>query len=332
MNHTARLLTVTLSLFFGLAVYAHEVRPAFLEITEQATGSIEILWRQPVMGEYTIAIAPVLSSGWLDAEPDRREITDNSLIKIWTIDPPHEKLPGQTLAISGLDRTITDTLVKIKYADGKELSQLVKAETPRLVIPGTGEVSRSLPEYLLLGIDHIWSGPDHLSYILGLILLITGLRSLVMTITAFTLAHSITLACAVLGIIQLRTAPVEAVISLSIVYVAAELIRLQRGRMSLAGRFPWLIAFVFGLLHGFGFASALRDAGLPQDSIGSALLLFNLGIEAGQLMFVLLVLLVLRLLKNYLPVLREQLLRYAPYGIGSVASFWLLQRLAAIFV
>lgn len=331
MRSLAQWIFLALGIFAGVAAHAHEVRPAYLEISEHKDGAVTVRWRQPIMGEYTIAISPVLSAGWLEVEPGRRYVTANSLVKVWTMPAPHEPLAGQTLTIGGLDKTITDTLVRISFADGKVFSRILNASHPLTQIPKTRGVTLSLPGYLQLGISHIWSGPDHLLYILGLILLISSVRSLVTTITAFTLAHSITLACAALGLIHLRPAPVEAVISLSIVYVAVELVRKQRGLTDIATRKPWIIAFVFGLLHGFGFASALRQAGLPENSIASALFLFNIGIEVGQLLFVFMVLALLKLLRWSTPALRARVFTLAPYGIGSIASFWLIQRLIVIF-
>ena len=317
-------------LILSASVNAHEIRPAYLEITEQAGGNVEIRWRQPVTGEYSLALAPVLSSGWLDVEPQQIYITSNSLIKTWTVHSPAEPLAGQSLWIRGLDRTITDVLVRVQFPDGRILKQLIKASRPSMQIPAEKTARATLPEYLQLGVSHIWSGPDHLVYVLGLVLLISSLRSLVTTITAFTLAHSITLALATLGLVHLRPAPVEAVISLSIICVAVELQRQHCGRTGLASRSPWLIAFVFGLLHGFGFAGALLEAGLPENSIAPALFLFNVGIEIGQFLFLLLVVTILRILKNTVPVWRHQIIKAAPYGIGSMASFWLLERLAVI--
>jgi len=313
-----------------MPVYAHEVRPASLEIVEQDGDNVMVRWRQPVMGDYTIAIAPVLSSGWLDRDPQQVYTTDTSLIKVWTVTSSGMALAGQTLWIRGLDRTITDTLVRIEYADGRILSRLLNATGPKMLIPAGTSAPPALPQYLQLGINHIWSGADHLLYILGLILLIGSLRSLITTITAFTLAHSITLACSALNLVQLQPAPVEAVIALSIIYVAVEVIRLRRGRASLAGRAPWLIALIFGLLHGFGFASALKQIGLPENSMLNALLLFNLGIEIGQLLFLILVTGILAFLLHNLPRLQSRLVLVAPYCIGSLASFWLVQRLVAI--
>jgi hydrogenase/urease accessory protein HupE len=311
-------------------VAAHEVRPAYLEIRERMGGAVEIRWRQPVIGEYTILIRPVLSSGWLDGEPERRYATQDSLITSWTIPAPRAPLPGQTLRIDGLDRTITDTLVRIEYAGGRVVTRLLKPAHPAMQIPDAAPAALALPHYLRLGIGHIWSGVDHLLYVLGLILLISGLRTLVFTLTAFTVAHSVTLAGAALGLIHLRPAPVEAVIALSIVYVAAEILRVRRGESPMPNRAPWLMAFAFGLLHGFGFAGALREIGLPDDAIAGALLLFNAGIELGQLLFLALVLAVLKHLRDDLPALQHQVFKLAPYGIGSLASFWLLQRLAAL--
>lgn len=325
-----RLIIIVLLYLATPAGSAHEVRPAYLEITEYASGSVHIRWRQPIIGDYTIAISPVLSSGWLDSDPQQVYTTDTSLIKSWTVPAPGQALAGQTIWIRGLDRTITDTLVKIEFANGRELSQLLRAARPRMLIPAGKHTALALPQYLQLGIRHIWSGADHLLYILGLILLIGSLRSLVTTISAFTLAHSITLACSALGLVHLQSTPVEAVIALSIVYVAVEVIRLRRGQDSLAGRAPWLIALVFGLLHGFGFAGALRQIGLPENSMLRALFLFNVGIEIGQLLFLVLVVGILLLLKNRLPRLQAQLMHIAPYCIGCMASFWLVQRLAVI--
>ena len=316
--------------FVSIPALAHEVRPASLDVRELESGSVELRWRQPVLGEYTIAIAPILSSGWLDREPDRRIVTENSLIHIWQTNESIENLAGQTLWVRGLDRTITDVLVQVHYADGEIFSRLIKAADPSLEFSEKGIAGASLEEYFSLGLEHIWSGLDHLLYVFALILLIGNLRALIFTITSFTLAHSITLACAALGLVSLQSAPVEAVISLSIVYVAVELVHVKQGRPSLASKAPWIIAFVFGLLHGFGFAGALQEIGLPDQAVAFALLLFNIGIEAGQLLFVFCILLVFWGIKKIKPVFEAQIKKLAPYGIGPVASFWLIERLLII--
>ncbi|MCP5143705.1 MAG: HupE/UreJ family protein [Gammaproteobacteria bacterium] len=308
--------------------YAHEVRPAAIEMAEAADGAVDILWRQPIAGEYTISIAPLLSAGWLDGEPDTRYTTEQALIKQWHVTASDVPLAGQRLSIRGLDRTITDVMVQIRYANGREFSTLIKPVHPELEIPDAATSTPGLPRYLVLGVEHIWSGYDHLLYVLGLILLIHSLRALLITITTFTVAHSITLACAAFGLVRLQPAAVEAVIALSIVYVAVELVKVARGQPSLASHAPWLIAFCFGLLHGFGFAGALRDIGLPADAVTRALLLFNIGIEIGQVAFVIAVTVVLLALRGMLPTAAHTVRTVAPYLIGSLASFWLLQRLA----
>ncbi|HTQ99589.1 MAG TPA: HupE/UreJ family protein [Candidatus Acidoferrum sp.] len=317
-------------LFVVPSSFAHEVRPASLDITEQSDGSYVFRWRQPINGEYTIAIHPVLSSGWLDGDPQQAIATGTTLIRQWTVARPEQALSGQTLTIRGLDRTITDVLVTYTNRKGQVLTHLIKADQPQMTLPENGEGTDSMRDYLWLGITHIWSGPDHLLYVLGLVLLIHNRRALVFTISAFTLAHSITLACAALDLVRLRPAPVEAVIALSIVYVAVELVNGGRKRAGLAQRKPWLIAFTFGLLHGFGFAGALQQIGLPQQAVAWALLLFNLGIEAGQLLFVAAVLALGAVCFRLLPASESWLRRLLPYGIGSIASFWLLERLAAM--
>lgn len=316
---------------------AHEVRPAALDILELADGRFEFRFRQPVRGEYTLSISPVLSSPWLDGEPQERHVTESALIRIWRVDPAGQPLAGQELSISGLDRTITDVLVSIHWAGGAVDRHLIKAASPVMIIESENESGAGVPEYLRLGLEHIWSGPDHLLYVLSLMLLIAGTRALLLTITAFTLAHSLTLAGAALNLVQLPSGPVEAIISLSIVYVAVELVHAKQGRAGIAARRPWLIAFIFGLLHGFGFAGALQEIGLPEQAVLGALLLFNLGIEIGQVLFVFALLGLMFLLRLLLA--RAQLLlagfRTAvkgtlPYAIGSLASFWLIERLVSL--
>lgn len=334
----ALLLFLLLSL--SPALQAHEVRPASLDITQTSEGLFEFRFRQPINGEYMISIHPTLSSGWLDADPQQRILTDAALIQIWTVDPADTVLAGQVLSIRGLERTITDVLVSISYANGLTQTHLISAASARMTLPAATQSSALAPQYLWLGLGHIWSGPDHLLYILGLMLLIANPRALVLAISSFTLAHSITLACAALNLVQLRAGAVEAVISLSIVYVAVEIVHAQRGSGGMASRKPWLIAFLFGLLHGFGFASALQEIGLPQQALGYALLLFNAGIEIGQLLFIGLMLALWYLCKQLIPQAQKLHLlndknknsgrSILTYGIGSLASFWLIERLVTL--
>jgi len=324
-------LIVTLLAILVLAAIparAHEVRPASLEIAGDETG-VTVTWKQPAAGELARPLVPRISGGWLDGSPARTDRTPAYRIAEWRIAAPPGALAGRTVSIDGLEHTITDALVRIRLADGSESTRLLRPDAPSFVVEaGSGAGARAVPAYLALGVEHILFGVDHLLFVLGLLLLVGGGRRLVWTITAFTLAHSLTLALASLGIVQVPVARVEAAIALSIVVVAVEVANLWRGRPGLSYRWPWSVAFVFGLLHGLGFAGALAEIGLPRDALVPALLLFNVGVEAGQLAFVAAVIALRRLLPAAMPRLRW----VAPYGIGSLAAYWFIGRSVAVFV
>jgi hypothetical protein len=322
-----RALTFGLLLLVARVAGAHEIRPAYLEILEQPDGSVQVTWRKPVAGESALAIQPWLSAGWLDTEPTARTLGPDSLTLVWQVKSPHAPLAGQQVRILGLDRTITDVFLRIRYADGRDTDALIKAARPEYTVDAARAGTHGTVEYLRLGITHIATGFDHLLYLFALLLLIDRLPQLIATVSAFTLAHSITLACAALNLVHLRAAPVEASIALSIAYVAAELVRRQRGQAGLLQGRPWIVALGFGLLHGFGFAGALRDIGLPPGGVASALLAFNVGIELGQLAFVTIVFVLLGLLRRAAPTLDAALRRALPLCIGSIAAFWLIQRI-----
>jgi hydrogenase/urease accessory protein HupE len=224
---------------------------------------------------------------------------------------------------------MTDALVRIEFTDGGAWVKRLTPQEPVATIPERQSGWSVVSVYLKLGVEHILLGIDHLLFVLSLLLITRGTRLLVKTVTAFTAAHSITLALATLGFVQVPSAPVEAVIALSIVFVAAEIIHTQNGRAGVTARQPWLVAFIFGLLHGFGFAGALNDVGLPQGHIPLALLFFNLGVELGQLLFIAAVLTLGALMRRVrIPVPRRAEL-VPPYAIGSVAMFWVVQRVTA---
>jgi len=312
-----------------VAAAAHEIRPAYFELRENSSGDIDILWKQPTSGETMLAIRPHLSSGWLDEEATQVAVTESALLRQWHIAAPHAPVAGQTLTIAGLEVTLTDVLVSIRYADGRESSQVIHASQPSLVIP-EHDASFLGWRYLRLGVMHIWSGADHLLYVLGLLLLAAALRPLIWTLTSFTLAHSITLGLAALNVVHVPRAPVEAVIALSIVYLAVELLRQTRGLHGLASERPWLVAFPFGLLHGFGFAGALQDVGLPASDVPTVLLFFNLGVEAGQILFVLAALALGSIMKLQARIAAGKARKWAAYTLGSIASYWLIARLALL--
>ncbi len=267
------------------AAWPHEVRPAYLQIDETTPNHYAIEWKQPVVGDLALRLIPHLSSGWLDAPARRSYATPSYFIKSWQV-VSHVPLAGQTVFIEGLDRSITDVLVRVSAQGQKPYQAILHSDQPRLILSFTGANGLQLPAYLLLGIEHILTGPDHLSFVLGLMLLV-GLRwRLIKAITAFTVAHSITLAAAALGFVHFPSAVIEALVAMSILFLATELIHARQGHVGLTLRYPWLIAFTFGLLHGLAFAGALADVGLPPNAIPEALFLFNVGVELGQLMFI----------------------------------------------
>jgi hydrogenase/urease accessory protein HupE len=354
-------------LIFALRMNAHEVRPAFLELTERAPGEFDVLWKVPAMGGAPLAgeeiphepaIAAVadgtpmktmpcgcpaptaaqLSRGVAPIHPSlpkdavivalpRVERIFGAEIKRWAIQVPRG-LDGWEVSVHGLQSLMTDVLVRIALQDGRVVSHLLRPDAPSFVFDGS-DAGPAAGGYFILGVEHILFGIDHLLFVLALMLIVHGVGLLVKTITAFTIAHSITLGLATLGYVHVPSAPVEAVIALSIVFVASEILRRQRGTRGLTERAPWLVAGAFGLLHGFGFAGALSEVGLPANDIPLALLFFNVGVEAGQLAFVVVTLGVIALLRRirlpeWAPIL-------PPYAIGSVAIFWVIERTAAIW-
>jgi hydrogenase/urease accessory protein HupE len=240
---------------------------------------------------------------------------------------------GHPIAIDGLSATMTDVLVRMEGLDTKTQTTRLTPSAPSFVVEAAPKATEVARTYLVLGVEHILLGIDHLLFVLALLILVKGTRRLIWTVTAFTLAHSLTLAGATLGFVHVPGPPVEAAIALSIVFVAAEIVHSRQGMQGLTERFPWIVAFTFGLLHGFGFASALSEVGLPQTAIPLALLFFNVGVEIGQLLFIALVFAVIALARQ---VMRRFAVpqplwtwRVAPYAIGSVAAFWFIQRIAA---
>ena len=233
------------------------------------------------------------------------------------------------LGIEGVGKTYSAVLVRVAWLDGGPRVYTITAGQPTVRLHGAADDRRGAGEiataYLLLGVEHILAGIDHLLFVIGLLFLVGFNRRLVWTITAFTVAHSLTLASAALGWLTLRSAPVEACIALSIVLVAAEALR---DRQTLARRLPALVAFLFGLVHGLGFAGALAEIGLPQNHLLVALLTFNIGVEAGQLLTVALAGGVVVLLRRFTWAPRLQ--APALYAIGSVAAYWSITRMAAV--
>jgi hypothetical protein len=317
------------TLLFAGAAPAHELRPAYLEIRESVPGRYQVLWKVPQRGEYVLGLKVLWPPGARDAAPPAEESVGDALIQRRVMEFGRDGLVGKHIAIDGLATTTTDVLVRIEFLDGRVQTHLLKPGNATFIVPARRPALEVARDYLVMGTEHIFGGFDHLLFVLGLLLLVSGLSRLVKTITAFTLAHSLTLGFATLGLVRVPQAPVEAAIALSIVFLARELIVHQRGNGGIATRRPWLMSFGFGLLHGFGFAGALSAVGLPQGDVPLALAGFNAGVEVGQLLFVGAALLVVAGARR-IAVRAPAWLRAAPaYGIGSLAAFWTIARVAA---
>ena len=308
------------------SVRAHEMRPAYLEITEIQPELYDVYWKVPAKGvDQRLSLHVVFDDRVkIEAEPAGMFLTGAHVERSRVSCPGG--LAGTTVTIDGLTSTMTDVLLRFKDLEGVENTHRLSPDRPSYEIkasPGTMDVAWT---YLVLGVEHILSGIDHLLFVLALLILVNGKRKLLWTITAFTVAHSVTLALATLDVVHVPIPPVEAVIALSIVFIATEIVHSRLGRPRMTERWPWSVAFVFGLLHGFGFASALSEVGLPQSSIPMALLTFNLGVEVGQLLFVAVVLALLWCGRKTRIAPPSWAWRIPPYAIGSVAAYWMIER------
>lgn len=304
---------------------AHEVRPGFLELRETAPATYSFLWKKPTGGEIEISISPVVPDGCRLFTPDRQQLTPGAFVVKGTLTCTGG-LAGRTIAVAGLETTVTDVLVRLHHADGRLESHLLRPANPSVTLGGVTSAAQRALGYVQLGVQHIVLGVDHLLFVLGLLLIVSDRWTLVKTITSFTLAHSITLAIATLGYASAPLPPLNAAIALSILFLGPEIVRVWRGETSFTIRHPWVVAFAFGLLHGFGFASGLSAMGLPKAEIPLALLLFNVGVEIGQVVFVLLVVLLersFRVLEVRWPRVVEQLPGYA---VGTLGAYWTIQR------
>ena len=311
---------------------AHEVRPAYLQITERGDGKIDVLFKQPATTSLAVRLEPDISGGLLNGPPAAVDSGTGFETRVWKgLAIGAKGLGGRSVTIHGLDRSITDALVVVHYADGHDLQEILRPQQETLSLDPRGN---NLPvlTYMGLGINHILTGYDHLMFVLGLVLLVRNVPTLLKTVTAFTVAHSITLAATALGLLHIRPPLIEAMVALSIVFVGVELANVRLGRTSLTVRWPWLIAFTFGLLHGTAFAGALAEIGLPRDNIPLALFLFNLGVEIGQLLFVGVVLAVIFALKR-LKLTEVAALKPLPtYAIGICSAFWFCERIHAALI
>ena len=312
--------------------HGHALQPGYLELRLIDRDLYGVVWKMPATGGRPMAIAAQLPEN-CDPRAPAQPIWDGAAyVARWTARCPGG-LEGGVIHIEGLDRTSTDVLVRFDFADGVNEARRLTAGDPSFTVPTQPSGLEVVRTYFVLGVEHILSGFDHLVFVLALLLLVKGVRRVIVTVTAFTLAHSLTLAGATLGFVDMPGPPIEAVIALSIVFVAAEIIHGRRGRPGLTERYPWLVAFTFGLLHGFGFAGALAEIGLPEKSIPIALLFFNVGVEIGQLLFIAAMIAIVALARQITRRIDVPRPTWAwavpPYAIGGVAVFWVIQRIAA---
>jgi hydrogenase/urease accessory protein HupE len=313
---------------FASGLSAHEVRPAYLELRQTNAETYDVFWKVPGQGEnMRLGIYVELPDGSTNVTAPQASMGNNAFSERWTVKRTGGLTSG-TIRIAGLTATMTDVLVRLERLDGSAQVTRLTPSSPSFVVeaaPRALEVART---YSLLGVEHILTGIDHLLFVLALLIITGGGWKLVKTVTAFTISHSLTLTAATLGFVHVPQRPVEAVIALSIVFVAAEIIRIYRGLESITARAPWLVAFSFGLMHGLGFAGGLSEAGLPVGHVPTALLFFSGGVEAGHFMFIGVVLGGIALVRR----IRIPSPRWAqlvpPYAIGSVAMFWVVQRIA----
>ncbi len=310
---------------FFTTASAHESRPGYLQLTLSDSDNVTMLFKVPALGNKRFGLYPKLPDNCSAADSPTAYIADNAYTERATFHCDGG-LVGETVAVDGLPSTLTDVLVRITRPDGTTQVELLTPSAPSFVVTATPDAFAVASTYLLIGVDHILSGIDHLLFVLALLILVSNTRTLIWTITAFTVAHSITLAAATLGFVQFPQPPVEAVIALSIVFVASEIIHVGQGRPGLTQRKPWIVAFTFGLLHGFGFAGALTEVGLPQQAVPLALLFFNVGVELGQLAFLAAVLLLIALVRRVLRKTPNWMPTAAAYAIGIVATYWTIDR------
>ena len=323
-----RFLIALILLACATAVDAHEVRPAYLELKQTGGETFDVFWKVPGRGDMRLGLYVQVPQNCKPVSLQNRYGTGDAFIERWTL-KCESGLVGRTIAVEGLSSTITDVLVRLERLDGTMQATRLSPTAPSFVVEAAPKSHQVALTYLRLGVEHILTGLDHLLFVLSLLLIAKEFKLLFKTVTAFTIAHSITLGLATLGFVHVQPAPVEAVIALSIVFVASEILHLRQDRVGLAARAPWIVAFVFGLLHGFGFAGALTQIGLPARHIPTALFCFNMGVEFGQILFITAIIALIWPLKRLRSLLPHWAELVPPYAIGTAAMFWVIQRIAA---
>jgi hydrogenase/urease accessory protein HupE len=322
-------LILAFTLVAHIKAFTHEMRPALLQIRQIDASHYEMTWKIPRRDNMVIRLSPVFPN-WFQVRVSGtpRESGEGALYSYMV--NANQDIHGMQIRIEGIEASLVDVLIYVELFNGERFSLMAQPSRPTVIIPDKESFFATARTYLLLGLEHILFGPDHLLFVLALLLIVSGTRRMIWTITAFTIAHSLTLSLSVLGFIGLPGPPVEACIALSIMFLAWELLKRQQGERVISAEKPWLVSFSFGLLHGLGFASALHEVGLPQTQVPAALAFFNVGVELGQLFFIFGTLLILKLARKLLNV-SAIWPKVAAYAIGSVAAFWLIDRIAGFW-
>ena len=321
---------VVAAVAFVSGAVAHEIRPAYLQIDQMAANRYKVVWRTPMLSGMRLPIVLRFPESVRNVtEPAERDLPD-SLVQTRMVETDGAGLAGKRVEFVGLQATITDVLVRVHLLNGAVETTMIHPSQPWIDFAVTRSPLAAAKVYFVSGFQHILLGIDHLLFVFGLLFIVRSRWMLVKTITAFTVAHSITLAIATLGKIEIPALPLNVMIALSILFLGPEIVRVWRGQTSFTIRHPWIVSFAFGLLHGFGFASGLTSLGLPQGDIPFALLMFNLGVEAGQLAFVGLILLLIAALKSIEIRLPHGLELMPAYVVGILGAYWTIDRIAAM--
>jgi hydrogenase/urease accessory protein HupE len=326
------LLAVLLALLLAGVARAHPLAPALLDLRESGGGEVAVTWKVSALRAPGVDVRPVLPA---NCRPRADSFTtteeEGGIVTRWTVSCGPAGLVGERIGILGLEAAKIDGLLRASLADGRHFQTVLRAREPFATVPERPRRTDVARAYAVFGIEHILTGGDHLLFVFGLLMLVSGAAPLVRTVTAFTVGHSVTLSLAALGVARLPAAPIEATIAASVLALAVELARRPAAAPTALRRFPWVMALAFGLLHGLGFAGALREVGLPSGEIPLALLAFNCGIELGQLAFVAVVLCGRWLLGRAAVRLPAWTYRVPVYAMGSLAAFWCIERGVAIF-
>ena len=334
MNHISLLLKVALLTVFWAGLQgearAHPLAPGLLEIKALGQGRAEVTWKTSRLRPRGVEIQPILPPECPTVSDGDLEEADQSITLRWVIDCGTTGLPGKTLAVSGLTAAPIDVLVRVELSDDRSVGTILRGGKSEFVIPERAARSQVFWDYLRLGTEHILTGPDHLLFVLGLLMLMVALKPLIKVVTAFTVGHSVTLALVALGWARLPSGPVEILIAATVLVLAAELATEESERPGLLRRRPWLMAFGFGLIHGMGFAGALSEVGLPNEEIPMALFSFNVGIEIGQIAFVILMAAIGWIIRQLLRDIPPWLARLPAYGIGIMAAYWCFERTVSL--